>query len=84
MLHPVLAAVLLSAQSMPANNAPVSAPEEQKEAERVICKSEIVTGSRTQRKRTCMTQREWNRTQDATRDAVQDYITRSTSGPTRQ
>ncbi|HEU0310400.1 MAG TPA: hypothetical protein VFR36_04175, partial [Sphingomicrobium sp.] len=54
---------------------------EEPKAEKMICKRETVTGSLSQRKRTCMTQREWDRLRLNTKDSVQDYIDRAVSVP---
>jgi hypothetical protein len=50
------------------------------EMERVICKRESVVGSRVQKRRTCMTRREWIALQVKTRDGVADFMRRNTGG----
>ena len=48
-------------------------PEPEK-AEKKICKTQRITGSLTRRSRTCMTQAEWDRVAQGTRNAVDNVI----------
>ena len=50
------------------------------EMERVICRRESVVGSRVQKRRTCMTRREWIALHAKTRDGVADFMRRNTGG----
>lgn len=76
----LISAVMLVASSPASTVAPAPSAAEEAAAEKIVCKKEIVTGSRSQSRRTCMTQREWNKLQDQTRDAVNEHIRRSTAG----
>lgn len=86
MLASILVAAALAAQTQaePPAPAPASATAaESKEGSRVICRRDIVTGSRVQKRRTCMTAREWERAGAATRDDVGDYLRKATAGAPR-
>lgn len=52
--------------------------EEPSDLDRVICKRDNVIGSRVQKKRTCLTQREWTKLQKGTRDGMEDFLKRAT------
>jgi len=75
-----IAAALLAAQSSPAAAEAKSA--EQQSSDKPICKSDRATGSRVTKRRTCMTAREWQRVQDVTRDDINEYVRKNTSGVT--
>jgi len=49
-------------------------PEQPAKQEKKVCKSEKVTGSLTRVRRTCMTQAQWDRLAEGTRDNVDDII----------
>ena len=51
--------------------------------ERVICKRESVIGSRVQKRRTCMTRREWIALQNKTRDSMDEFVKRASQGAPR-
>jgi hypothetical protein len=76
----LISAAMLAAQTPAATASPTPSEAEEAAAEKMVCKKEIVTGSRSRTKRTCMTQREWNKLHDQTRDAVHEHIRRSTAG----
>lgn len=65
----IVAGAALAASS-PAS-AQDSTDEGQSKADKVICKTKKITGSRTKVRRTCMTKREWDELADATRRDVQ-------------
>lgn len=60
-----------------------SSDADEAEMQRVICKRESVIGSRVQKKRTCMTRREWLNLQNKTRDSMDEFMKRSTQGAPR-
>lgn len=47
---------------------------------KMICRKSIATGSRLARKKTCMTQRDWNRLQDGAREGVDGFTRGGTAG----
>jgi hypothetical protein len=52
--------------------------------EQVICQRESMIGSRVAKRRVCMTRREWIRTQNATRDGLNDHLRAATGGAGRE
>lgn len=50
--------------------------------DKVVCRRESIIGSRAKTRRVCMTERERLRLEQGTRDGVDDYIRKSTSGAT--
>jgi len=69
--------IAASAVLMTATGALAAAPAEQSEQparEKKICKSEKITGSLTRVRRTCMTQAEWDRLAEGSREGVEDII----------
>lgn len=62
--------------------APVAAPAEAKAEDEVVCRRETVIGSRVQKRRVCMSEKERARLQQGTRDGVDDYLRKSTGGAT--
>ena len=42
--------------------------------DKIICKRESVIGSRAQKKKTCMTRREWIQRANSARDRTEDFI----------
>jgi hypothetical protein len=61
------------AQSMTSDNA----SENGTDMEQVVCQRESVIGSRVQKRRACMTRREWVRLQNAAREDVGEFIRRA-------
>lgn len=57
--------------------------KDQAASEKIICRRTGVTGSRVQKKRTCMSAREWQRATDVTQDALNDYLRKATAGAPR-
>lgn len=55
-----IAAGLALATSAGANASSGKKNDESAPEEKIVCKTERITGSRTKAKRTCMTQREWD------------------------
>ena len=72
-----LAVALTPAPSF-ANETPRNA--EDADMDRVICKRESVVGSRVQKRRTCMTRREWIALGTKTRDGLDEFMRRATQG----
>ncbi|HEY6816483.1 MAG TPA: hypothetical protein VI168_13160 [Croceibacterium sp.] len=54
--------------------APAAEQAEQPAREKKICKSEKMTGSLTRVRRTCLTQAEWDRLAEGSRDNVNDIV----------
>lgn len=86
MLKAIAAAAALAVALTPAPSAAWQGEAELSEAEleRVICKRESVIGSRVQKKRTCMTRREWIALQNKTRDSMDEFLKRATQGAPRE
>ena len=72
-----LAVALTPAPSFAFQDAP---DREEADMDRVICKRESVIGSRVQKKRTCMTRREWIALQNKTQEGVDEFLKRATQG----
>lgn len=83
--------IYLMALAMAAQDAPLAEPtavpaqaaEGRQDKDRIICRKDTVTGSRSQARRTCLTAREWERVGAATRSDVDDYLRRNTAGAPR-
>jgi hypothetical protein len=79
----VSVAAMMAAQS----SAPATSPEptaaEARAEEKVVCKREVVTGSRSQRKRICMTQQQWDRLSNNSRDDTAALIDKALTYGTR-
>jgi glucose dehydrogenase len=74
MLLMVSAALMMAASpDRPATTTSLS-QEQENATEKIICKREVVKGTRSQWKRICMSQRQWNRLQDATRDNLHEWL----------
>jgi len=56
------------------DDAETEAPED-----KVVCKTEKITGSRTRTQRVCMTQSQWDEVNKATRQKVDDFQRNGTS-----
>ena len=54
--------------------APQASQAEQPRQEKKVCKSEKITGSLTRVRRTCMTQAEWDRLAQGSRDGVDGMV----------
>lgn len=65
------------AQSMTSDNA----GPDQDNMDQVVCQRESVVGSRVQKRRVCMTRREWVRLQNSAREEVGDFIRRAAEAP---
>lgn len=57
--------------------------EEKADMDRVICRRDSVVGSRVQKRRTCMTRREWINLHDGTRNGMDQFLKQSTAGAPR-
>lgn len=55
----------------------------EEELDQVVCRRDTVVGSRVAKRRTCMTRREWIRTQNSVRDGVADYLRSGSGGADR-
>ena len=77
------AALAVALTSAPALAFQADPNAEEAELQRVICKRESVIGSRVQKRRTCMTRREWNNLQNKTRDSMDEFMKRATQGAPR-
>lgn len=85
-MYKVLVAALVAMPAAPtvaASPAPDAAKPTPQALDEMVCKRDTVVGSRVQKRRTCMTRREWNRLQDGTRDGMNDFLKKSTSGAPR-
>jgi|GEM_PF-1313977 len=58
-----------------------SSAENQADAEKKVCRTEKVTGSRTKRNRVCMTQAEWDELADQTMKNMSDFSRASGRAP---
>ena len=76
----LLLAAALAAQT-PAPVAASQATEESKAGDKVICKRSAIVGTRAKKRRMCMTAREWDQTQNNTREAASEYIQRANNVP---
>ena len=71
---PVLAAALIAAGSASANESGQQEEPKKEAKEKLVCKSEAVTGYRARRVRTCMTQSEWDSLAAGSRRAADEYV----------
>ncbi len=62
----------------PAATAQEQASTAESELNRMICRRDAVVGSRVQRRRTCMTRREWIKLQEGTRDGMNEFLRKAT------
>lgn len=74
----LVSAAFIAAAASQAPETAEAPPVEVKE--KIICRRENVIGSRVQKRRVCMSERELLRLQQGTRDGVDDYIRKSTAG----
>jgi hypothetical protein len=79
---PILAAALMATAAVPASASETQdVSKEEKAKEKLVCKTQPVTGSRSRTTRTCMTQREWDRLASGNRKETDDYVDRLNQAP---
>lgn len=80
MIAVLLAAAVVASQDAPqaAGGRVFSATRTQVAEKKLVCKKENATGSRVTKRRTCMTVKDWQRVQDATRDDLDVLIRKNT------
>lgn len=88
-MYKLLIAALVAVPAVPAVPASAASfgqdaakPSEQA-LDQQVCKRDTAIGSRVQKRRICMTRREWVRLENGTREDMGEFLKRSTAGAPR-